>query len=102
MSDLNLRGTKSTREKRQQHQKAIQARRMARWSGRTVEVLVEGRSKRNAERWTGRTVEARVVNFGGPSMAGDLEQVEITETTPFSLTGRVAGSVLDRGRPASL
>ena len=86
----------------QEHQKGIQTRRMANWLGRTVEVLVEGRSKRNAERWTGRTVEARVVNFEGASEAGRLEQVEITETTPFSLTGRVAGSVLDRDRPASI
>jgi len=73
----------------QEHQKAIQARRMARWEGQTVEVLVEGRSKRNTQRWTGRTVEARVVNFEGPSETGRLEQVRITETTPFSLTGRV-------------
>jgi len=86
----------------QEHQKAIQTRRMAGWLGRTMEVLVEGRSKRNAERWTGRTVGARVVNFEGPTAAGRLEQVEITKTTPFSLTGRVAGSVLDRDRPASI
>jgi len=86
----------------QEHQKAIQTRRMAGWLGRTVEVLVEGRSKRNAERWTGRTVEARVVNFAGPSAAGRLEQVRIIKTTPFSLTGSVLGSALDRHRPASI
>jgi tRNA-2-methylthio-N6-dimethylallyladenosine synthase len=86
----------------QDHQKTIQTARMARWLDRTVEVLVEGRSKRNAERWTGRTSEARVVNFEGPSQAGRLELVEITETTPFSLTGRVVASALDRDRPASI
>jgi tRNA-2-methylthio-N6-dimethylallyladenosine synthase len=86
----------------QEHQKLIQTRRMAGWLGRTVEVLVEGRSKRNQERWTGRTVEARVVNFEGPSAAGRLQPVEITETTPFSLIGQVAGSALDQHRPASL
>ena len=75
---------------------------MARWMGRTVEVLVEGRSKRNNQRWTGRTVESRVVNFEGPSATGRLEHVEITETTPFSLTGRVAVSVLDQHRPGSI
>ena len=86
----------------QKHQKAIQARRMAGWLGKTVEVLVEGRSKRNEQRWTGRTVEARVVNFEGRSSAGRLEQVEITEATPFSLTGSVAVSALDRDRPGSI
>ena len=86
----------------QDHQKTIQTARMARWLGRTVEVLVEGRSKRNAERWTGRTGEARVVNFDGPSQAGRFEQVEIMETSPFSLTGRVVASALDRDRPASI
>jgi tRNA-2-methylthio-N6-dimethylallyladenosine synthase len=86
----------------QEHQKGIQTRRMAGWMGRTVEVLVEGRSKRNERRWTGRTIESRVVNFEGPSAAGRLEQVEITKTTPFSLTGRVAVSVLDQDRPGSI
>jgi tRNA-2-methylthio-N6-dimethylallyladenosine synthase len=86
----------------QEHQKGIQTRRMARWMGRTVEVLVEGRSKRNKQRWTGRTVESRVVNFEGPSSTGRLEHVEITQTTPFSLTGRVAVSVLDQHRPGSI
>jgi len=86
----------------QEHQKGIQTRRMAVWRGRTVEVLVEGRSKRNAQRWTGRTAEARVVNFEGPSAAGRLEQVEITDTTPFSLAGRISGPRLDRDRPASI
>ncbi len=79
----------------QGHQKGIQARRMAGWRGRTVEVLVEGRSKRNEERWTGRTIESRVVNFVGESAPGHLEWVEITETTPFSLTGRVKSAELD-------
>jgi len=86
----------------QEHQKAIQTRRMANWLGRTVEVLVEGRSKRNAERWTGHTVQARVVNFAGPSTAGRMEQVEITKTTPFSLTGNVPASTLDQERPLSI
>jgi len=86
----------------QDHQKSIQASRMAGWLGSTVEVLVEGRSKRNEERWTGRTVEARVVNFDGRSASGRLEQVEITKTTPFSLTGRVASRELDRDRLASI
>ena len=86
----------------QQHQKSIQARRMEAWLGRKVEVLVEGRSKTNAERWTGHTVDARVVNFEGDSAAGRFEHVEIEHATPFSLTGRVSAGELDRGRPASL
>jgi tRNA-2-methylthio-N6-dimethylallyladenosine synthase len=86
----------------QEHQKGIQATRMAAWRGRTVEVLVEGRSKRNEDRWTGRTVESRVVNFVGDTAPGRLEWVEITETTPFSLTGRVSATELDRHRLAPL
>jgi tRNA-2-methylthio-N6-dimethylallyladenosine synthase len=74
----------------QEHQKGIQAQRMKAWLGRTVEVLVEGRSKTNAERWTGHTVESRVVNFEGDTATGKFERVEIEHATPFSLTGRVS------------
>ncbi len=96
-------GQKHARLQRlQEHQKGIQARRMSRWAGRTVEVLVEGRSKRNERRWTGRTVEARVVNFDGGSETGRLQDVEITGTTPFSLSGRVATPALDRDPSAPI
>ena len=86
----------------QEHQQRIQRRRMRAFRGRTVEVLVEGRSKRNERRWTGRTADARVVNFEGHSEPSRLERVEITESTPFSLLGRVAAGELDRDQPVPI
>jgi len=73
-------------------QKSIQERRMRRWVGTDVEVLVEGPSKRDADEWTGRTPENRVVNFAGPSRAGAFQTVRVVRSTAFSLRGeRVEG-----------
>lgn len=65
--------------------------------GRTVEVLVEGESKRNPERLTGRTRNNKVVNFDPASiytapetrdiLIGRLVPVKVTEALPFSLIG---------------
>jgi tRNA-2-methylthio-N6-dimethylallyladenosine synthase len=74
----------------QEHQKAIQERLAHRWIDRTVEVLVEGPSKRDAGEWTGRTPENRVVNFAGPSGPGRFEDLKIVRSTAFSLRGRPA------------
>jgi len=74
----------------QQRQQEIQERRNRDWLGRSVEVLVEGRSKRDAERWTGRTVDNRIVHFSGDTAPGRFETVEITESTAYSLRGRPA------------
>jgi tRNA-2-methylthio-N6-dimethylallyladenosine synthase len=71
----------------QTHQKSIQQRRNRDWHGRCVEVLVEGRSKRDASRWTGRTPENRIVNFPGSTAAGRVERVEIIGSTAFALRG---------------
>ena len=71
----------------QEHQRAIQSERMTRWVGREVEVLVEGRSKRDATRWTGRTLENRIVHFPGTSAPGRLERVLVQGATAFSLSG---------------
>ncbi len=68
----------------------------ATYRDRTVEVLVEGRSKRNPDRLTGRTRNNKVVNFdtANPDIAqaeenlvGKLVSVRITEPYPFSLLG---------------
>lgn len=63
------------------------------YAGKTVEVLVEGKSKRNPERLTGRTRTNKVVNFNAPysedELVGKLIQVEITEPLPFSLIGNM-------------
>jgi tRNA-2-methylthio-N6-dimethylallyladenosine synthase len=69
----------------QLRQQEIQLERNQRWVGEAVEVLVEGRSKRNPERWTGRTPESRVVHFPGESAPGRIERVRIAEATAYSL-----------------
>lgn len=68
------------------------------YQDQTVEVLVEGRSRRNAERLTGRTRNNKVVNFTSPlsedELAGQLVPVKITEPKAFSLNGE---HVVDAG-----
>ncbi len=63
------------------------------YANQTVEVLVEGTSKRNANRLTGRTRTNKVVNFDAPytedALVGKLVHVKITEPLPFSLTGEM-------------
>ena len=60
--------------------------------GSTVEVLVEGKSRRNEARLTGRTRTNRVVNFESSlpedTLVGQLVQIHITEALPFSLLGQ--------------
>lgn len=59
--------------------------------GQVVEVLVEGRSKRNENRLMGRTRSNKVVNFDSlyseDALVGTLVQVAIEETFPWSLLG---------------
>jgi tRNA-2-methylthio-N6-dimethylallyladenosine synthase len=61
--------------------------------GQTVEILVEGKSKRNPSRLTGRTRTNKVVNFDTPfsedALVGQLVAVKITEALPFSLLGEM-------------
>lgn len=68
-------------------QKQIQSRKNAAFVGRTVEVLVEGRSKKVAEELSGRSPENRVVNFAGRSEPGQIIPVRITRFGPNSLFG---------------
>jgi tRNA-2-methylthio-N6-dimethylallyladenosine synthase len=57
----------------------------------TVEVLVEGKSRRNETRLMGRTRTNKVVNFDSPfpeeQMVGQLVQVHVDEVFPWSLLG---------------
>ena len=56
-------------------------------------ILVEGASKRDATELMGRTECNRVVNFvGQPRLVGQLVDVLITETRPFTLRGEVVTS----------
>jgi tRNA-2-methylthio-N6-dimethylallyladenosine synthase len=60
--------------------------------GRTVEVLVDGTSKKNAGELSGRTRCNRVVNFDGQGRAsvGELASVHIDQALPHSLRGTLA------------
>jgi tRNA-2-methylthio-N6-dimethylallyladenosine synthase len=58
--------------------------------GKTVEVLVEGRSERNPERLAGRTDSNKIVNFEGPeSLIGELVDVRIDAANPWALRGSI-------------
>jgi tRNA-2-methylthio-N6-dimethylallyladenosine synthase len=61
--------------------------RAQRFVGRTVEVLVEGPSRKDPERLRGRTRHNKVVNFTGLAEPGELTQVEITAATSQTLSG---------------
>lgn len=55
----------------------------------TVEVLVEGPSKRNSSRWSGRTGSFQVVVFepNAQTQIGDLVHVHVTKATAVTLFG---------------
>ena len=56
--------------------------------GRTVKVLTEGRSKRNADVWSGYSEENKLVNFrGGDDLVNKIVDVKINEIRSFSLDG---------------
>ena len=65
----------------------VTAARSARLAGASVEVLVDGASKRNAGELAGRTRCNRVVNFEGHGRVamGDVVTVRVTEVLPHSL-----------------
>lgn len=73
-----------------------------RFIGKTVEVLVEGLSKKSHLNTTegqdhpqliGRTAHDYIVVFNGPAaLAGQFVQLEITQTTALTLFGRLAGA----------
>lgn len=71
-----------------------------RFEGHTVEILVEGPSKRNARRWTGRTRTNKVCLFepDGWGEPGALRAVTVTRTTASSLFGEIqpTGTAADR------
>jgi tRNA-2-methylthio-N6-dimethylallyladenosine synthase len=65
------------------------AARSERLRGRVVEVLVDGRARKNPNELAGRTRCNRVVNFEGDGGVdvGDLVHVRITDVLPHSLRG---------------
>jgi len=73
----------------QEIQKGIQLRLHEASVGSTVEVLVDGVSRRRETELTGRTTGNTVVNFpGDPAELGSLAMVEIERAGPHSLWGR--------------
>ena len=66
----------------------VSHRRNKRYLGKSVEVLVEGRSERSPERLTGRTRTNKIVNFiGGQELVGKLVDVQIESANPWALRG---------------
>ena len=70
----------------------LAAARSARLLGRTVDVLVDGRSRKDAEVLAGRTRCNRVVNFDGQGQVavGDVVPLTVTEVLPHSLRAMLA------------
>lgn len=69
-------------------QREIQFQRNEALRGRTMPVIVEGRSRRDPGEWAGRTRCNRVVNFSDESAcAGQRRMVLVTEARPNSLRG---------------
>jgi tRNA-2-methylthio-N6-dimethylallyladenosine synthase len=68
----------------------VQARaheRAQRFVGRTIEVLVEGPTRRDPTQLRGRTRHNKAVNFAGTATPGALVEVEITSATSQTLSG---------------
>lgn len=74
-------------------QQEIQRARGEAYLGRTLEVLVESKSRRDDGEWAGRTRCGRVVNFAADGVApGDFVEVRITAAGPVSLRGEPAAA----------
>ncbi len=79
----------------EQLQAEISERKMKRWLGETLEVLVEDRHN---GRWRSRTPQNKLVFFDDPrDLKGQLVQVKIEHTGAWSLSG----TAVDKPRPAS-
>ncbi|HEY2182058.1 MAG TPA: tRNA (N6-isopentenyl adenosine(37)-C2)-methylthiotransferase MiaB [Solirubrobacteraceae bacterium] len=61
--------------------------RAQRFVGRTLDVLVEGSSRTDAERMRGRTRHNKVVNFAGLAEPGEIARVQIESATSQTLAG---------------
>jgi tRNA-2-methylthio-N6-dimethylallyladenosine synthase len=70
--------------------------------GRTVEVLAEGRSLRDASRWSGRTRSNKIVVMEPPAgmKAGDLIRARVDRFTAQTLYATVALTAEARGGAA--
>jgi tRNA-2-methylthio-N6-dimethylallyladenosine synthase len=74
-------------------QERIQLEKNREQVGRTIEVLVEGPSKRNAAKWSGRGRDNRIVVFeGAGDLAGKFVDVAIGRATALTLYGEPVGA----------
>jgi len=72
-------------------QKTISLEDNRKFAGRTFEILVEGRSKKDATKLTGRTRTGYITVFeGAPDLAGSFVNVKITGGTDITLFGELA------------
>jgi tRNA-2-methylthio-N6-dimethylallyladenosine synthase len=74
--------------------------------GKTLDVLVEGRSKKNPDELMGRTENNRVVNFAAPAhslarLVGQVLPMTITAALSHSLRGRLVLTPEDEARSAN-
>lgn len=69
----------------------ISGEKNAAYMNKTLEVLVEGASKKNKDIMTGKSRQNKTVNFtgGDESLIGKLVQVKITDPKSFSLNGEL-------------
>jgi len=75
-------------------QRQITARNFARYLGRTVDVLVEGPSKSDAQELMGRTGHNVIVNFAGPKrLIGRVIPIHLTAALGHCLRGETLGSL---------
>ena len=61
------------------------------YEGQTLDVLVEGPSKKDPTRLTGRTRTNKIINFAGaPELMGELVSVHVTRAGLYALEGELA------------
>jgi tRNA-2-methylthio-N6-dimethylallyladenosine synthase len=78
-------------------QKEVSQKKMKQWLGETVEVLVEGKQK---DRWRSRTPQNKLVFFDDPrDLLGQIVQVHITHTGPWSMSGEAVDRPEGKIRP---
>jgi tRNA-2-methylthio-N6-dimethylallyladenosine synthase len=60
-----------------------------RWVGKSVKVLVEGKSKTNKSVLFGYSPDWKIVNFTGKAKIGSIVNVYIESASRFSLNGKI-------------
>lgn len=74
----------------------MSAEKMQSYLGKTVEVLVEGESKKNPDVLAGYTKKSKLVNFKGPKSAiGTIVKVKITDAKTWSLNGEMVDHIAE-------